>query len=83
MFKLITFFLVAVTFTYISFLNHFVHSARPCYSANTVKCRDGIQCIDKSAVCNGRFDCLDKSDEGDRCLGKKFVQVHTHLLLLP
>jgi hypothetical protein len=63
------------TFTYISFLNHFVHSARPCYSANNVKCRDGIQCIDKSAVCNGRFDCLDKSDEGDRCLGKKFVQV--------
>ncbi|ENN78282.1 hypothetical protein YQE_05433, partial [Dendroctonus ponderosae] len=31
-------------------------------------CLDGKACVDLTNVCNGRNDCLDKSDEGPRCI---------------
>ena len=29
------------------------------------KCADAIACIPSTAVCNGRYDCIDGSDEVD------------------
>ncbi len=37
---------------------------------NFTKCADTRQCVDRKSICDGKFDCKDRSDElcNDRCL---------------
>ena len=44
---------------------------QPLCAADQFACRNGLQCIDKSLVCDFGFDCEDKSDEA-RCGSCKF-----------
>lgn len=46
------------------------HTAKTC-PEDFVKCKDDLQCLHVTQLCNGRRDCRDGSDENkDICNGK-------------
>ena len=45
-----------------------------------IKCKDGLQCIRRSDLCDNRDDCNDKSDEDeDFCRGNLVFTFHIYI----
>uniref|UniRef100_A0A1I7XJN0 Low-density lipoprotein receptor domain class A n=1 Tax=Heterorhabditis bacteriophora TaxID=37862 RepID=A0A1I7XJN0_HETBA len=47
------------------------HISTRCPSTLYLRCQDGLQCIHKRWMCDGRKDCSDHSDEEPQICGKK------------
>ena len=65
-------------YTNIYFLLLIFLETRNC-TAMEFKCSEGNKCIPQSAVCDGRYDCKDHSDElTDDCQSGKLYHLSKH-----
>uniref|UniRef100_A0A1I8AB38 Low-density lipoprotein receptor domain class A n=1 Tax=Steinernema glaseri TaxID=37863 RepID=A0A1I8AB38_9BILA len=46
-----------------------------CYSRLEILCENGAECIEKRRMCDGVYDCFDRSDEDFAICGKKEVRM--------
>lgn len=50
----------------------FIYQDYSCFDFDQ-KCADGLQCISKYSLCDGREDCTDRSDEELEVCRRKFL----------
>ncbi|CAJ0963231.1 unnamed protein product, partial [Mesorhabditis belari] len=73
---IIKLFILLCNISYVKTTEKAEDSKIECAPAGFTKCRDEMQCIDKRWMCDGRVDCVDKSDEDPKICKRSMRKVH-------